>query len=100
MRTSLFSEFKESTALARTDAAWTTQLLRHYQTSTLLAAWGDQQRRCSTAHAVRVGRGAALKSNASGTSRAAMVSTPAVKTMATSVCCSFRLVRHKVRAPI
>jgi len=38
MRTSLFTEFKEGTALARSDTALTTQLLRHYQTSTLLPA--------------------------------------------------------------
>ncbi|WP_332876196.1 ImmA/IrrE family metallo-endopeptidase [Massilia sp. S19_KUP03_FR1] len=38
MRTSLFTEFKEGTALARTDLALTRQLLRHYQTSTLLPA--------------------------------------------------------------
>ena len=38
MRKPLFNEFKESTALARLDAALTTQLLRHYKTSELLPA--------------------------------------------------------------
>lgn len=38
MRTSLFTEFKESTALGRTDSALTTQLLRHYKTAELLTA--------------------------------------------------------------
>lgn len=38
MRTSLFTEFKESTALARTDTALTHQLLRHYKTAALLPA--------------------------------------------------------------
>jgi hypothetical protein len=38
MRAPLFTEFKESAALARTDTALTKQLLRHYQTSALLPA--------------------------------------------------------------
>lgn len=38
MRQSLFTEFKESTALARLDAALTQQLLTHYQTCELLPA--------------------------------------------------------------
>src|SRR4051812_28072995 len=38
MRKSLFTEFKESTAIARLDAALTTQLLRHYKTPELLTA--------------------------------------------------------------
>jgi len=38
MRKSLFTEFKESTAIARTDTALATQLLRHYKTAELLPA--------------------------------------------------------------
>ena len=38
MRPSLFTEFRESTALARTDTALTTQLRRHYKTDALLTA--------------------------------------------------------------
>jgi hypothetical protein len=38
MRKSLFTEFKESTAIARTDTALATQLLRHYKTADLLTA--------------------------------------------------------------
>lgn len=38
MRKSLFTEFKESTAIARLDAALTTQLRRHYKTDALLTA--------------------------------------------------------------
>jgi hypothetical protein len=38
MRQSLFNEFKESTALARLDAALNQQLLAHYQTTALLPA--------------------------------------------------------------
>jgi hypothetical protein len=38
MRPSLFTEFKESTAIARTDTALTRQLLRHYKTAELLSA--------------------------------------------------------------
>jgi hypothetical protein len=40
MRPSLFNEFKESTALARLDAALNQQLLTHYQTTDLLLAKG------------------------------------------------------------
>jgi len=38
MSSTLFTDFKESTVLARTDAALTKQLLRHYKTSALLPA--------------------------------------------------------------
>lgn len=38
MRPTLFNEFKESTALARTDAALNQQLMAHYQTCELMAA--------------------------------------------------------------
>jgi len=67
MRSPLFTEFKAGTALARTDAALTGQLLRHYKTAELLPAqrglrrstcvalaWNIQQARIVSPHPERL----------------------------------------------